>query len=420
MQVLSSPISSSRGRFLTSCCAAGVFALALAACSDEAGTSDGGDGSSTGGAGNGPSTETGGAPSTGTGGVGTGTGGTLAGSGGLGGSGPDQGTGGEPGEDRVCPLPESFQWVSSGPLADPKSPPGANWVSLKDFSIARHNDQYVVYATAFNATQGANSGWQGVHYNFSDFAQMGSATQTHIPGMVAPTIFYFTPKNIWVLAYQWGFKYATSTNPSDPKSWSATKSLLSGDPTAGHPKGSGPIDQTIICDDAKCYMFFAGDNGYIYRSSMPINDFPGTFVGADVVLQDNVPQALFEAVQVYKVKGTDKYLMIVEAADNNGGWGSRYFRAFTATDLGGSWTPMPKANSRQTPFAGSSNVTFPGGQWTNDISHGDVVRDDPSEKMEIDMCNLRFLYQGAQPGNYGDYGNTPYRPGLLTLVQPDD
>ena len=114
---------------------------------------------------------------------------------------------------------------------------------------------------------------------------------------------------------------------------------------------------------------------------------------------------------MYSVKGSNQYLMIVEA------FGPRYFRAFTATSLGGDWTPMPEASSQQTPFAGVNNVTFPGGQWTNDISHGDIVRDDPSEKQEIDPCNLRFLYQGADPNFQGGYGDIPYRPGLLTLVE---
>jgi endo-1,4-beta-xylanase len=113
---------------------------------------------------------------------------------------------------------------------------------------------------------------------------------------------------------------------------------------------------------------------------------------------------------VYSIKGSDKYLMIIE---NNG---TRHFSAWTATDLGGDWTPLPGANSAQSPFAGKANTTWPDGSWSNDISHGDIVRENPSEKMEIDPCNLRFLYQGRNPNVSTSYGSLPYRPGLLTLV----
>jgi Glycosyl hydrolase family 62 len=41
----------------------------------------------------------------------------------------------------TCPLPKTFRWTSTGPLAQPKS----GWVALKDFSSVVFNNQHIVH-----------------------------------------------------------------------------------------------------------------------------------------------------------------------------------------------------------------------------------------------------------------------------------
>ncbi|MER7541492.1 non-reducing end alpha-L-arabinofuranosidase family hydrolase [Spirillospora sp. NPDC127506] len=316
--------------------------------------------------------------------------------------------------DDTGTLPSSFTWHSSGALIAPKSDASHNVAGIKDPSVVYANGKWHVFASTANS-----SGYNLVYTSFTDWSQAGSAPQYYLDQSgigtgyrAAPQVFYFAPQKKWYLVYQTGnASYSTTSDISDPGSWSAPKNFYSGMPDIIRDNiGSGYwVDMWVICDDTNCYLFSSDDNGHLYRSQTSLANFPDGFSEPVIAMQDSNAYRLFEASNVYKVQGTDRYLLLVEAI---GGDGRRYFRSWTSTSIAGSWTPLAAEESN--PFARASNVTFDGTPWTSDISHGEMIRAGTDQTLTISPCDMRYLYQGKDPDAGGDYNSLPWRLGLLT------
>ena len=311
-------------------------------------------------------------------------------------------------------IPTSYSWTSTGPLISPKSDSTHNMIAVKDPSTVYYNGQYIVYASSVNS-----AGDYGMEYlHFTSWSQAGAATPYFMdsnPNIgsgyhTAPQVFYFAPQNKWYLIFQSGQpQYSTNSDPTQPQNWTAPQNFFASQPSSV----SNWIDFWIISDSSNVYLFFCGDNGNFYRSSTSLANFPNGF-NTPVIVYTDSEFNLFEADNVYTVEQTGTYLADIECIGSDG---HRFFRALTATTLGGTWTALGDTASLDTPFLGAHNVTFQSGvsSWTDDFSSGGAVIDGYDSTDPINLNNLTFLYQGDNPNNgASSYNLIPWQLGLAT------
>lgn len=304
----------------------------------------------------------------------------------------------------LCELSAPFAWTSSGPLIQPQG----DAVSLKDPTVVWDDDSWIVYATA-----DLDGGLSMTQLRFGDWDQADAATQTLVssnPELIgykaAPQLFYFSPQDRWYLVYQTPDPtYSTSGDPSDVMSWNAPTPFMPM-PSMITDTDASAIDYWVICDDTDCYMFFSADNGVLYRARTTKDAFPAGFEGTTEIVMQDEPFNIYDASNVYKLAGTDQYLLLVSAIGEG-----RYFQSWTSDRLDGDWTPL--ADTETNAFISINNVT--GADWTHwGFSHGEMLRTNPDETMTIDPCDMQYLYSGLTYGE-GDPPPEYYSFGLLTL-----
>jgi hypothetical protein len=305
-------------------------------------------------------------------------------------------------------------WTTTRPLVFPLPDAQHPIVSVKDPSVVYHNGKWHVFATTADTT----GAWSMEYLNFRDWNEATTAQPYYLdrnPNLrgyhCAPQVFYFRPQAKWYLIYQSQHPtFSTTDDLENPASWTAPQSFFAGTPAS---VVEGWIDYWIICDETHAYLFFSDDHGRYYRSRTRLQDFPRGFEAPVVVMREPNAADLFEASCIYRLKGLNQYLCIIECM---GPGGRRYFRGFTSDRLDGDWAPLPEGSSWATPFAGPTNVTAVDGgiPWSADISHGEMLRDGVDETMTVDPDNLTFLYQGMpRTASAPDYSQLPWRLALL-------
>ncbi len=304
-----------------------------------------------------------------------------------------------------------FRWRVSPPLVSPPQSDQDVYYSIKDPSVVFFDGRWHLFCTV----RGKKRSHQIEYLAFDSWDNAGRASRQmlrmHDGFFCAPQVFFFRPQRKWYLICQasderwepkYGAAYATTDNLADPASWSPLQPL-------GHRKADGKsgLDFWVICDDQKAHLFFTTLDGRMWREETRLEEFPRGWSPPQLVIRGDI----FEAGHVYRLRGTNRYLAVVEAQHGHG-W--RYFKAYVAERLEGPWSPL--AATRDHCFASMANCTPVGTRWTDCISHGELLRAGYDERLEVEPSQLRFVFQGVLDRERAgkSYGEIPWRLGLLT------
>lgn len=167
--------------------------------------------------------------------------------------------------------------------------------------------------------------------------------------------------------------------------------------------------RTILEVSESAYLFFTSLNGKMWRMWTRLEDFPNGFDHCEIALEAEI----FEASHTYRVRDSGGFLTFIEQDHQ------RYFKAYYAERLDGEWVPL--ADTPERPFAGWNNIRpAPGVEpWTDNVSHGELVRANNDERLVIDPDDLRLVIQGMldrDKEGHG-YGRFSWRIGMLTPVE---
>jgi len=215
----------------------------------------------------------------------------------------------------------------------------------------------------------------------------------------APQVFFFRPQKKWYLIYQttdanYQPVFSTTATIDDPNSWTPPKTLTE------HTEAAKWIDFWVICDASNAYLFFTRSQKEVVAMQTSLAEFPSGWKDPRVVYAP-----VHEATHVYRVG--KRYEMLVELIDGP----LRKYALTTAPAPAGPWTLASEefASGRQLRDA-------PGAvHWTDEVSHGELLRRGNDERMEVDAKSVSFLIQGMRKEQHqGEYPSLPWSLGIIS------
>ncbi len=310
----------------------------------------------------------------------------------------------------------NFSWTIGGPLVwAPQDDPDS--LSIRQPSTVNFRDRWHM----FMVTGKPGRPHRIEHAAAAKLESLASAGRTVLDlgeaDVSCPQVFYFEPAKRWFLIFQKldptqkpavRPMYSTSSDITDPKSWTRPQPLV-----IPYPQFESLWrDFWVICDDVDAYLFYTTTDGRVYRCRSPIDTFPGKVGPPLLTLKGD----FVSSAHVYRVKKLRRYLIVVEAADLH----RRYIKSYINTRLDEGWDDL--CTSLAKPMAGGANVrlaTPMTPHWTDSLAEAELIRDGFDQTQTIDPKNFRMIFSGCTEADRAGKapGEIPWKIGIVEQPQ---
>lgn len=305
-------------------------------------------------------------------------------------------------------------WTAGAALLRP-GPAGAfDETAVKDPAVVFHQRRWHVFYTARGRGQCALG-----YVAAARLEDLQTAPRAHLEQLrgsrdgyaAAPQVFYFEPQRRWYLIYQvrdeksgadYRPVYATAPVVDQPGAWDGPH------PLAEKQDSAKWIDFWVICDETTACLFYTRGHRDVYAMTTPLSEFPRGFANPRVVFGP-----VHEAVHIYQAEGRAEYHMLCEMRTPED---IRHFSLFTAPHPLGPWSLVDERYAAGEQLISADSAA----RWTEEVSHGEMLRVGVDQRLEYDASRPRFLIQGLLKAEHqGAYPSLPWKLGLITRGNGD-
>lgn len=297
----------------------------------------------------------------------------------------------------------SSSWIVGEPVLLPGERGCFDETAVKDPSIVFSGGQWHVFYTARGRgeyTTGYVSAKTLDELNSSRRHELKRISGARSRYACAPQVFFFQPRNRWYLLFQtrdsnYQPAYSTTEAISGPASWSKPEALLKKN------ERTKWIDFWVICDETTAYLFYTRGHRDVYVRATTLEAFPEGWGEARKALS-----GVHEAVHVYRLKDRKEYHMIFELNRK----GRRSFGLAVAEHLAGPWKRITDE------YATGAQLRYATGRklWTEEVSHGEAIRNGYDQRLEYEPEHSRWLIQGLMKAEHkGPYPSLPWKLGVI-------